>query len=147
MDTAFHFIIIYSVIILDLEIRYEHNLNVKIHFKGLDIGSLKMYAINNNDNAETLIFAKYGTQVDDWKQVFIRMKSEDFNYNFSIAVDAISGKPYNGHIGFDDISLLTGPCPELNFVCDFEENDCSKNYIDHINYFYKLFSSLIICLF
>lgn len=96
--------------------------------KGEDIGSLKIYSISNN-NTEYLIYSKSSTQVNEWKRALVRMRAEDYDYDFKIAVDSVNAKPLYGHIGFDEVSLLIGACPRLNsFICTFEDDVCSKIY-------------------
>jgi hypothetical protein len=95
------------------------------HMEGIDIGSLKIYAINNQN--ETLIYSKSSTQVNEWKRALVRMNSVDFDFDFNLAVDSVNGKALDGHIGFDEVSLLVGYCPKLNsYICTFEDDLCSK---------------------
>jgi hypothetical protein len=50
--------------------------------------------VRNNKSAEQLsIFAKNGSQTDLWKQANVRLRPNDINVDFSIAVEATT----NGH--------------------------------------------------
>lgn len=96
--------------------------------EGVDIGSLKIYSVTSQN--ETLIYSKSSTQVNEWKRALVRMNSVDYDSDFQLAVDSVNGKALDGHIGFDDISLLLGICPKLNsYICSFEDDICSKHIL------------------
>jgi hypothetical protein len=55
-----------------------------------------------------LIYAKYATQVDDWKLALLKLSSIDYDYDFRIAIDSITGRPLNGNLSSHlNLSLKT----------------------------------------
>jgi hypothetical protein len=95
------------------------------HMWGSDIGSLVLSTISSGK--ETTIFSKSGTNIineNKWKKALLRLNSDNYKSDFSLAFDGYSGSGYQGDIAIDQISLKVGEC-EASRICDFETDYCN----------------------
>jgi hypothetical protein len=62
------------------------------HMYGPDIGSLMVYAVDDEVNRkEFAVFSKNGTQADKWRQAFVKLEANDLKNDFKLAFDGIAG--------------------------------------------------------
>jgi hypothetical protein len=95
------------------------------HMWGSDIGSLVLSTISSGK--ETTIFSKSGTNIineNKWKNALLRLNSDNYKSDFSLAFDGYVGDGNQGDIAIDQISLKVGEC-EASRICDFETDYCN----------------------
>ncbi|BFZ04222.1 hypothetical protein BsWGS_07261 [Bradybaena similaris] len=90
---------------------------------GDHINKLNVY---RGPNKLQLLWTRQGTQGNKWLQANIFISS---SYAYQIQIEAVVGTGAGGDIAIDDISAVSGKCPEalLGFPgvsCDFEEDFC-----------------------
>ncbi|XP_052069254.1 uncharacterized protein LOC127708424 [Mytilus californianus] len=99
------------------------------HMYGDDIGSLRVFQLNNVKGNEKRIFRKKSNQSDAWHQEKIDLKKIVGTYK--IRFEAIHGNGPKGDIALDDISIVNKMCSDFNSQCRSSPGAC-KGTIDHI---------------
>ncbi|CAC5426848.1 unnamed protein product [Mytilus coruscus] len=99
------------------------------HMYGDDIGSLRVFQLNNVKGNEKRIFIKESNQSDAWHQETIDLNKIGGTYK--IRFEAIHGNGPKGDIALDDISIVNKKCSDFNSQCRSNPGAC-KGTIDHI---------------
>uniref|UniRef100_H2ZZX6 MAM domain containing 4 n=1 Tax=Latimeria chalumnae TaxID=7897 RepID=H2ZZX6_LATCH len=94
---------------------------------GPQIGTLNV-KIKLEGKNETLLWTRKGTQGNVWHLGFCTLPHQ--NKMFQLIFEALYDG-FNGHIGLDDINLMSGVCKAQKY-CSFEANSC--NYISSGKY-------------